>query len=57
MLAGVITHRLIMTPCPWDVDLRNGSREEGERETQLQNNIKAKPEQLKLNNSDPSTWL
>jgi hypothetical protein len=27
-----------------------------ERETHLQNNIKVKPEQLKLNKTYPSTW-
>jgi hypothetical protein len=27
-----------------------------ERETHLQNNIKAKPEQLKLSKTDPSMW-
>jgi hypothetical protein len=27
-----------------------------ERENTLQNNIKAKPDQLKLNKTDPSTW-
>jgi hypothetical protein len=27
-----------------------------ERETHLQNNNKAKPEQLKLSKTDPSTW-
>jgi hypothetical protein len=27
-----------------------------ERETHLQNNNKARPEQLKLSKTDPSTW-
>jgi hypothetical protein len=27
-----------------------------ERETNLQNNINVKPEQLKLSKTDPSTW-
>jgi hypothetical protein len=27
-----------------------------ERETHLQNNIKARPEQLNLSKTDPSTW-
>jgi hypothetical protein len=27
-----------------------------ERDTHLQNNNKAKPEQLKLSKTDPSTW-
>jgi hypothetical protein len=45
------------TPCPRDVDLKNSSCWEGEREreTRLQNNIKAKPEQLKLSKTYPST--
>jgi hypothetical protein len=46
-----------MAPCPRDTDLRNGSCWEGERErAHLQNNIKAKPEQLKLSETDPPTW-
>jgi hypothetical protein len=32
-----------MTPCPRDVDLKNGSDQKGERAL-LQNNIKVKPE-------------
>jgi hypothetical protein len=44
-----------MVSCPKDADLRNGSRQEGEREHTYKNNIKAKPEQLKLNKTDPST--
>jgi hypothetical protein len=28
----------------------------GRERTQLQNNIKSKPEQLKLNKTDPSMW-
>jgi hypothetical protein len=43
-----------MTPCPKGADLRHGSRREGERETHLQNNIKPKPEQLKLSKADSS---
>jgi hypothetical protein len=46
--AETISQRSRMTPCPRDVDLRNDSRRRGERE-HLQNNVKAKPEQLKLN--------
>jgi hypothetical protein len=44
-----------MTPCHRDVDLKNGSYQEGEREAHLQNNIKAKAKQLKLSKTDPST--
>jgi hypothetical protein len=45
-----ITRRSRTTPCLRDADLKNGSRRKGEREgAHLQNNIKAKPEQLKLN--------
>jgi hypothetical protein len=33
------------SPCPRDADLKNGSRQKGERAL-LQNNIKAKHEQL-----------
>jgi hypothetical protein len=43
------------TPCPRDADLKNGSCHKGERAL-LQNNIKAKPEQLKLRKTYPSTW-
>jgi hypothetical protein len=43
-----------MTPYPRDVDLRNGSHRERERETHLQNNTNPKPEQLKLSKIDPS---
>jgi hypothetical protein len=50
-----IAHRSRMAYCPRDDDLRNGSRWEGDRETHMQNNIKAKPEQLKLSKTDPST--
>jgi hypothetical protein len=50
-----ITHRSRTTPYPRGADLKNGSLREGER-THMQNNIKAKPEQLKLNKTDPSTW-
>jgi hypothetical protein len=45
-----------MAPCPRDADLRNGSRREGERETHLQNHIKANPEQLKLSKIDLAMW-
>jgi hypothetical protein len=46
-----------MTPCPRDAELKNGSRRKRERErAHLQNNIKAKPEQLKLHKTYPSTW-
>jgi hypothetical protein len=41
------THRSRTTPWPRDAELRNGSRQEGER-THLQNNIKTKSKQLKL---------
>jgi hypothetical protein len=51
-----ITHRLRMTPCPRGADLRNGSRQEGERETHLQNNMKVKPEQIKLSRTDSLMW-
>jgi hypothetical protein len=52
----VITHRSRTTPCHRDNYLRNGSCQEGERKIHLQNNIKAKPEQLKLSKTDPSIW-
>jgi hypothetical protein len=44
-----------LAPCPRDADLKNGSRWKGERAL-LQNNIKVKPEQLKLSRTYPSTW-
>jgi hypothetical protein len=40
-----------MTHCPRDIDLKNGSCRKGERER-----APAKPEQLKLSKTDPSTW-
>jgi hypothetical protein len=55
IFAEAVAHRSRMTPYPRDADLRNGSRREGERETHLQNSIKAKPEQLKLCKTDPLT--
>jgi hypothetical protein len=45
-----------MIPCPRGADLRNGSHQEGERETHLQNNIKTKPEHLNLSKIDTSMW-
>jgi hypothetical protein len=43
-----------MTHYPRDADLKNGSCQKGERErAHLQNNIKRKPEQLKLGKSYP----
>jgi hypothetical protein len=51
----MISQQTRMTPCPRGADLRNGQRQEGERESHLQNNIKAKSEQLKLNKTDLST--
>jgi hypothetical protein len=45
-----------MTPYPKDADLENSSHQKGDRDTHLQSNIKAKPEQLKLNKIDPSMW-
>jgi hypothetical protein len=41
-------------PCPRDTGLKNGACRKGER-GHLQNNIKIKPEQLKLSKTDPST--
>jgi hypothetical protein len=52
----MINHRSRMTPYPRDADLRNGSCQEGERETHLQNNIKIMPEQLKLSKTDSLMW-
>jgi hypothetical protein len=43
-----------MTPYPRDTDLKNGSRRKGERAL-MRNNIKVKPEQLKLSKTYPST--
>jgi hypothetical protein len=43
-----------MTPYPRDTDLKNDSRRKGERAL-LRNNIKVKPEQLKLSKTYPST--
>jgi hypothetical protein len=46
-----------MVPCPRDADLKTGSHRNREREREhLQNNIKAKSRQLKLNKTYPSTW-
>jgi hypothetical protein len=44
-----------MTPCPRDTDLKNGSHQMGERAL-LQNNMKVKPEQLKLSKTYSSIW-
>jgi hypothetical protein len=49
------THRSRTTTCPRDIDFKNDSRREGER-THLQNNIKVKPEQLKLSKTYLSMW-
>jgi hypothetical protein len=35
-----IIHRSRMTPCPKDVDLRNGSRREGERDTHAKQHLR-----------------
>jgi hypothetical protein len=55
IFAEVSTRRSRTAPCPRDANLRNGSRQEGER-AQLQNNIKTKPEQLNLSKTYPSMW-
>jgi hypothetical protein len=44
------------TPYPRDANLKNNSRRKGERGHTCKNNIKAKPEQLKLNKTYPSMW-
>jgi hypothetical protein len=49
------THRSRTAPYPRGADLRNGSHQEGWREYTCKNNIKVKPEQLKLSKTDPST--
>jgi hypothetical protein len=36
-----------------NLEMAHAEREKG---THMQNNIKAKPEQLKLSKTDPSTW-
>jgi hypothetical protein len=52
-----ITHRLKTTPYPRGADFRNGSHREGGRErTHLQDNIKVKPEQVKLGKTALSMW-
>jgi hypothetical protein len=45
-----------MTPCPRDADLKTAHAERERERAHLQNNIKVKPEQLKLNKTYPSTW-
>jgi hypothetical protein len=45
-----------MAPCPRDVDLRMAHAGRERERTHLPNNIKAKPEQLKLSKTDSSTW-
>jgi hypothetical protein len=52
----VITRRSRATPCPREAVLRTAhATKEGEREL-APNNNKAKPEQLKLSKTYPSTW-
>jgi hypothetical protein len=47
-----------VTSWPRDIVLRiaHVGREREREKTHLQNNIKAKPEQIKLSKTDPSTW-
>jgi hypothetical protein len=41
---------------PRDADLKTAQAERERERIHLQNNIKEKPEQLKLSKTDPSTW-
>jgi hypothetical protein len=45
-----------VTSCPKDVVLKTAHAGSEREKTHLQNSIKAKPEQLKLSKTDPSTW-
>jgi hypothetical protein len=53
--AEAIIHQSITAPYPSGADLRMGHAGR-EREQYLQNNIKTKPDYLKLNKTDTSMW-